>query len=68
MVKKLEQTAENSGFVTEHPFVGEYLDGFKSEIGYSIFAEMYLENPSEAQMGPTCTICTWRGIPTIDDW
>ena len=36
---------------------------------YSVFAEMYLENASSVQAGkPTCTLCTWRGIPTIDDW
>jgi len=37
--------------------------------GYSAFAEMYLEKPLDVQAAKvTCTVCTWRGIPTIDDW
>ena len=40
-----------------------------SERKYSTFAEMYLEEPIYSQgEGITCTMCTWRGIPTIDDW
>lgn len=33
----------------------------------SVFAEMYLEDASKAK-GITCTACTYRGIPTIDDF
>ncbi len=35
---------------------------------YSTFAEMYLEKPLDLQMGITPTVCTWRGVPTVDDW
>jgi len=38
---------------------------------YSIFAEQYLEKPVDIgtkYLGFSVTICTWRGIPTIDDW
>lgn len=35
----------------------------------SSFAEMYMENPFEVQsVHLTVTICTWKNIPTIDDW
>lgn len=48
--------------------------GIKSENKkvYSIFAEQFLEAPvgvgSGYSMGISCTVCTWKGIPTIDDW
>jgi len=39
---------------------------------YSIFAEQFLEKPAyggEDKMAYTTpTVCTWRGVPTIDDW
>jgi len=35
---------------------------------YSTFAEMYLEKPANVLYGISCTLCTWRGVPTIDDW
>ena len=39
---------------------------------YSIFAEQYLEKPvyggKDESSSITTTVCTWRGVPTIDDW
>lgn len=36
---------------------------------YSTFAEMYLERPADPQGSIfTCTVCTWKNVPTIDDW
>lgn len=39
----------------------------RSDKSRYLFAEMYLEEPSRAR-GITCSVCTFRGIPTIDDW
>jgi len=66
MVEVLERIAEVGSSVKSLE-EGEYSAG--SLGGYSAFAEMYLEKASDAHAGkPTCTFCTWRGIPTIDDW
>ena len=74
MVEILERIAEKSGSasVSER---GEYLGsreclGKNSSEGtvYSTFAEMYLEKPIEVQAEFSVTVCTWRGIPTVDDW
>lgn len=39
---------------------------------YGIFAEQFLERPAyipkERKAGFTVTVCTWRGVPTVDDW
>jgi hypothetical protein len=43
--------------------------GIKSE--YSTFAEMFLEEPARVKADYTVltiTLCTFRNIPTIDDW
>lgn len=68
MVEVLEKTAERSGSVG----ISEKRDYLNKSVshdkGYSTFAEMYLEKPVDVQARITCTICTWRGIPTIDDW
>lgn len=36
---------------------------------YSLFSEQYLERPPATSrwVSLSATICTWRGIPTIDD-
>jgi len=74
MVEVLERFAEKSDFASvsqrnEHLGSGEYFDkGALKDTGYSTFAEMYLEKPVEVQAGITPTVCTWRGVPTIDDW
>ncbi|MBM3230184.1 hypothetical protein FJZ22_00820 [Candidatus Pacearchaeota archaeon] len=39
-----------------------------SSAHYTAFAEMYLEKQPNVTAGLTCSICTFRGIPTIDDW
>ena len=70
MVETLEQAAGKSGSIK---FVNkrEYSTGNSehNEAKYSAFAEMYLEKPVDAQAAnATCSVCTWRGIPTIDDW
>ena len=68
MVEVLEKTAERSSSVGV-PEKRDYLGkGVSYNKGYSTFAEMYLEKPEDIQAGLTCTVCTWRGIPTIDDW
>ncbi len=73
MVEVLERIAEESGSIDiskESVYSGrrEYSDGGvpKSE-GYSTFAVMYLKKPVDVQAGFTVTVCTWRGVPTIDD-
>ena len=72
MVEVLERFAEKSDFASvsqrnEHLGSGEYFDkGALKDTGYSTFAEMYLENP--IGIGVTASVCTWKGIPTIDDW
>ncbi len=74
MVEVLERIAEKSGSVSaskgdEYLRGRDYLGGgAPRDRGYSAFAEMYLEKPVEVQAGFTVTICTWRGIPTVDDW
>ncbi|MEK6912589.1 MAG: hypothetical protein AABX26_01375 [Nanoarchaeota archaeon] len=67
MVEALERTAERTGFrdVRERR---EYSGNATRDTGYSTFAEMYLEKPTEMRVGLTASVCTWRGIPTIDDW
>lgn len=38
---------------------------------YDTFAGQFLEPivvPEGSAMGFSVTVCTWRGIPTIDDW
>jgi len=48
----------------------DYLANGKKE--YAIFAEQYLEKPVYGGRGDsenfTVTCCTFRGIPTIDDF
>lgn len=74
MVEVLEKIAERSGSTSvlkENRYSGKeaYLGGSAIEDkSYSAFAEMYLERPVEVRAGFSVTICTWRGIPTIDDW
>jgi len=74
MIEVLERIAEKSGSVgasKRNEYLGnrEYLgEGVSKDIGYSTFAEMYLEKPVEVQAGFSVTVCTWRSIPTIDDW
>jgi hypothetical protein len=66
MVEVLERIAEvgSSAKVLEQR---DYSAGSKG--GYSAFAEMYLEKPLNIQAAKvTCTVCTWRKVPTIDDW
>jgi len=41
------------------------------ETHYSLFSEQYLEQPvvsGDYKLTLTPTICTFKGIPTIDDW
>lgn len=67
MAGLLEKIAEESGSakVLERR---EYSAGRSTDTtSYSVFAEMYLEKPVMAE-GITCSICTFRSIPTIDDW
>ena len=45
----------------------DYLNRNK-DVKYSTFAEIYLEKPRDIPAGISCTVCTWRCIPTIDDW
>jgi len=74
MVEVLERIAEKSGSASaskRNEYLGsrEYLgEGASKDTSYSTFAEMYLEKPVEVQAGFSVTICTFRGIPTIDDW
>lgn len=74
MVEVLERIAERSGPIKTlgekaYSVRGEYQGrSVQEDKGYSTFAEMYLEKPVDVQMGITCTVCTWRGVPTIDDW
>ncbi len=74
MVKVLERIAEKSGSAAipeRNKYIESknYSDGSDSkDTGYSTFAEMYLEKPVEVQAGFSVTVCTWRGVPTIDDW
>ena len=74
MVELLERTAEISGSVIlskdkDYSEGGVYVGkGVSRNTGYSTFAEMYLEKPIDVQAGSSVTVCTWRGIPTIDDW
>ena len=68
MVEVLEKTVERIDSVG----VSEKRDYLSKGVSYdqscSTFAEMYLEKPVDVQAGLTCTVCTWRGVPTIDDW
>ena len=74
MVEVLERIAEKSGSASaskRKEYLGsrEYSgEGASKDAGYSTFAEIYLEKPVEVQAGITPTVCTWRGVPTIDDW
>lgn len=63
MSEKLERIAEETG--SKKVSVIGYSGNAKD---YSTFAEMYLENPIVPQAEITPTMCTWRGVPTIDDW
>ena len=74
MVEALGRIAEKDGFVSA-PERNEYLgsreclgEGALKDTDYSTFAEMYLEKPVDVQAGFSVTVCTWRGIPTVDDW
>ncbi|MBI5804147.1 hypothetical protein HY450_02795 [Candidatus Pacearchaeota archaeon] len=72
MVEVLERIVREGGSVRfserkEYLEEREYPD-VSTDIGYSTFAEMYLEKPIDVQAGLTCTSCTWRGVSTIDDW
>ncbi len=51
------------------------IDKVRKELSPVSFAEQYLEEPVYVgadgvnySAGPTVTVCTWRGIPTIDDF
>ena len=74
MVEILERIAEKSDSASasgRNDYLGsrEYLgEGVTKNANYSTFSEMYLEKPVEVQAGFSVTVCTWRGIPTIDDW
>jgi len=75
MIEVLERIAEKSctvGASKRNGYLGsrEYLnESAPKDSSYSTFAEMYLEKPIEVQAAKiTCTVCTWRGVPTIDDW
>jgi len=74
MVEVLERIAEKSGsarasgrngYLESREYLGE---GVSEDTNYSTFAEMYLEKPVEVQAGFSVTVCTWRGVPTVDDW
>ena len=65
MVKLLERIAEKSNSINPS---GKKRDGVSKDNYYSTFAEMYLEKPILIQAGLTASVCTWRGVPTIDDW
>lgn len=74
MVDVLERIAEKSNSLStsrERSYSGEreYSDrNTQGNENYSTFAEMYLEKPVDVQAGFTVTVCTWRGVPTVDDW
>jgi hypothetical protein len=74
MVELLERIAEKEDSVdasAKKDYLGriEYSGASVSrDSSYSTFAEMYLEKPIDVQAGLTCSMCTWRGVPTIDDW
>ena len=74
MVEVLERIAEKDISVSvseREKYMGgrDYSgEGALKDTGYSAFAEMYLEKPVEVQAGFSVTVCTWRGIPTVDDW
>ena len=69
MAEVLEKIAERRGSRSvskKRDYSGQ---GISHNKGYSTFAEMYLEEPADAQATRiTCSICTWRKVPTIDDW
>ncbi len=74
MVEALEKDVLDVGLVSGASGQREHITSNSSylsrnnNVKYSTFAEMYLEKPIDVQAGISCTICTWRGIPTIDDW
>ncbi len=63
MTEVLEKTIEDESMVMLSNQHGKN----ESAKRYSTFAEMYLEDNTYA-MGATASVCTWRGVPTIDDW
>jgi hypothetical protein len=65
MVEVLERTVKKNSPAIKKTVKGAYPIK-NSAASYSTFAEMYLEKP--AIDGVTCSMCTWRKIPTIDDW
>ena len=47
------------------------LPSVKYSAAASSFSEQYLERPvisGDYSMAISPTACTWRGVPTIDDW
>lgn len=74
MVEVLERIAEREGSASisggkAYSEITEYRnESVQGDKGYFTFAEMYLEKPTEVQAGFSVTVCTWRGVPTIDDW
>lgn len=77
MVETLEREVGNVVSVGEVSSQRRYAKEDNNYLGesnngkYSIFAEMFLERPVDAQFGSMITapsICTVKGIPTIDDW
>ncbi len=73
MVEVLENITKESSFASiskrnEYSERREYSGSVSNDRNYSTFSEMYLEKPIEVQAGFSVTICTWRGIPTVDDW
>ena len=79
MLEVLERIVEKNGSVSTQKrkkYLGEREysnENASKDAKYSTFAEMYLETPINTGSAKktsilTCTSCTWRDIPTIDDW
>jgi len=62
----MEKTLKS--IVEDQPLVKEGREMYKENIKPSSFAEMYMEEPIGIQGYFSPTVCTWRGIPTIDDF
>ncbi|MBI5880640.1 hypothetical protein HZB90_00755 [archaeon] len=49
----------------------ESVSGYASRDCYSLFCEQYLERPvisEKEKLAISPTACTWRGLPTVDDF
>jgi len=62
MEKTLKSIVEDQALVKENK------EMYKENIKPSSFAETYMEEPVNIQGYFSPTICTWRGVPTIDDF